>query len=200
MVIEEIEKWLKKGRDDAEDLVDLPWNVKNENGVLIGEHPKIPFILYVKEDDKFVRLRVYTGINTALLNQEERLEITRALMLLNGDVDLLKYTLEGLDESVVLRIDLDKASFTKKVFEDALTSILAGLYLMVRTLHLEEEFSQQLMDRVVGMVKDRLESGATRDNLVKFLIEKVGLKKDNAEEIIDEVMKNIKKENLVDYA
>ena len=200
MVIEKIEKWLKEGRDDAEDLVDLPWNVRYENGILIAEHPKIPFTLYVKDDENYVRLRVYPGINTALLNQDERLEITRALMILNGNVDLLKFTLEGIDESVVLRIDLDKASFDKKVFEDSLTSLLAGLYLMVRALHLEEEFSKQLLDRVVGMVKERLNSGATRDSLIKFLVTKVGLKEDNAKEIIDEVIKNIKKEDLKDYA
>ncbi len=198
-MMSQIAQWLKEGRDDAEDLVDLPWKVEIEDGVLEAQHPKIPFILYVREDENFIRLRVYTGIETALWNQEERLNITRTLLILNANVDLLKYVLEGLNEEVVLRIDLDKSSFEKKVFEDALVALLTGLYLMVRALKMEEEFSQQLLERVIGMVRERMEAGATRMDIINFLTQTVGLNKNEAEEIVDEIMKSIKKEDLKGY-
>ncbi len=198
-MMSQIAQWLKEGRDDAEDLVDLPWKVEIEDGTLEAQHPKIPFILYVREDENFIRLRVYTGIETALWNQEERLNITRTLLILNANVDLLKYVLEGLNEEVVLRIDLDKSSFKKKVFEDALVALLTGLYLMVRALKMEEEFSQQLLERVIGMVRERMEAGATRTDIINFLTQTVGLKRNEAEEIVDEIMKSIKKEDLKGY-
>ena len=198
-MMSQIAQWLKEGRDDAEDLVDLPWKVEIEDGVLEAQHPKIPFILYVREDENFIRLRVYTGIETALWNQEERLNITRTLLILNANVDLLKYVLEGLNEEVVLRIDLDKSSFEKKVFEDALVALLTGLYLMVRALKMEEEFSQQLLERVIGMVRERMEAGATRMDIINFLTQTVGLNKNEAEEIVDEIMKSIKKDDLKGY-
>ncbi len=198
-MMSQIAQWLEEGRDDAEDLVDLPWKVEFEDGVLEAQHPKIPFILYVREDENFIRLRVYTGIETALWNQEERLNITRTLLILNANVDLLKYVLEGLNEEVVLRIDLDKSSFEKKVFEDALVALLTGLYLMVRALKMEEEFSQQLLERVIGMVRERMEAGATRIDIINFLTQTVGLNRNEAEEIVDEIMKSIKKEDLKGY-
>ncbi len=194
MLLDEIEKWLREGNDDAQDLVDLPWNVERENNTLMAQHPKIPFILYVSEDDNFIRLRVYTGIETAVEDTKERLKIARALLLLNGSADYLKFALEGINEEVVLQIDLGKKYFTKGVFEDSIAAMVTGMYMMVRALGLEEEFQDQLFARLVGLVKERLSEGAKREDVVKFLINRVGLKKKDAEEIVDEIMKSMDKD------
>ncbi|AGB05239.1 hypothetical protein AciM339_1382 [Aciduliprofundum sp. MAR08-339] len=194
MLLDEIEKWLREGNDDAQDLVDLPWNVERENNTLMAQHPKIPFILYVSEDDNFIRLRVYTGIETAVEDTKERLKIARALLLLNGSADYLKFALEGINEEVVLQIDLGKKYFNKGVFEDSIAAMVTGMYMMVRALDLEEEFQNQLFARLVGLVKERLSEGAKREDVVKFLINRVGLKKKDAEEIVDEIMKSMDKD------
>jgi len=194
MLLDEIEKWLREGNDDAQDLVDLPWNVERENNTLMAQHPKIPFILYVSEDDNFIRLRVYTGIETAVEDTKERLKIARALLLLNGSADYLKFALEGINEEVVLQIDLGKKYFNKGVFEDSIAAMVTGMYMMVRALDLEEEFQNQLFARLVGLVKERLSEGAKREDVVKFLVNRVGLKKKDAEEIVDEIMKSMDKD------
>ncbi len=194
MLLDEIEKWLKEGTDDAQDLVNLPWNVERDGNTLMAQHPKIPFILYITEDENFIRLRVYTGIETAVEELKDRLRIARALLILNGSVDYLKFALENLDEEVVLQIDLGKKYFNKDIFEDSIASMLTGMYMMVRALDLEEEFQNQLFVRLVGLVKERLSEGATRDDVVKFLINRVGLKKKDAEDIVDEIMKSMNKD------
>ncbi len=198
MILDDIEKWLKEGSEDAQDLVDLPWNVERDNNTLVAQHPKIPFILNVIEDENFIRLRVYTGIETAVEDIKERLRITRALMILNGGVDYLKFALEGINEEVVLQVDIGKKYFNKDIFEDSIASILTGMYMMVKALDMEEEFRDELFARLVGMVKDRLSDGASRDDLIKFLTNRVGLNKKDAEQVVDEIMKSMK-ENVKGY-
>ncbi|EDY35891.1 hypothetical protein ABOONEI_1090 [Aciduliprofundum boonei T469] len=194
MLLDDIEKWLKEGTEDAQDLVDLPWNVEREGNALVAQHPKIPFILNVMEDENFIRLRVYTGIETAIEELKERLRIIRALMILNGGVDYLKFALEGINEEVVLQVDLGKKYFNKGMFEDSIASILTGMYMMVKALDMEEEFRDELFARLVGMVKERLNEGASRDDLIKFLTKRVGLNKKDAEQVVDEIMKSMNKD------
>ncbi len=194
MMLDDIEKWLVEGTEDAQDLVDLPWKVIREGNTLQAQHPKIPFILYVTEDMKFIRLRVFTGIETAVEDVKERLKIARTLLILNGSVDYLKFALEGLNEEVVLQIDLGKKYFSKELFEDAIASMVTGLYLMVKALDIEEEFKEQLFMRLIGLIKERLSEGATKDDLIDFLINRVGLKKRDAEQIVDEIIKGMKQD------
>jgi len=194
MLLDDIEKWLKEGTEDAQDLVDLPWNVEREDNTLVAQHPKIPFILNVIEDENFIRLRVYTGIETAIEELKERLKIIRALMILNGGVDYLKFALEGINEEVVLQVDLGKKYFNKDIFEDSIASILTGMYMMVKALDIEEEFRDELFARLVGLVKERLSEGASRDDLINFLTKRVGLNKKDAEQVVDEIMKSMNKD------
>ncbi len=201
MLIEEIAKWLREGHDDADNLVDLPWNVKISENTLNAEHPKVPFTLYVMEDQRFIRARVYTGIETAIMEMEDRLKIARTLLILNANVDLVKFVLSGLNEEVVLRVDIDKKVLTKDVFEDVLVALLTSLYGMVKALNLEKEFSMQIMERVKGMIRDKINSGAKRDDIIEFLVKRIGMNKNNAEEVVDEIMKRLKKEeNIKGYA
>ncbi len=193
-MLDDIEKWLVEGREDAQDLVDLPWKVRREGNTLQAQHPKIPFILYVTEDMKFIRLRVFTGIETAVDDVKDRLKIARTLLILNGSVDYLKFALEGLNEEVVLQIDIGKKYFSKGLFEDAIASMVTGLYLMVKALDIEEEFREQLFMRLIGLIKERMSEGATKDDLIDFLINRVGLKKKDAEQIVDEIIKGMKQD------
>ena len=194
MMLEDIEKWLVEGSEDAQDLVDLPWKVRREGNTIQAQHPKIPFILYVTEDLNFIRLRVFTGIETAVEEVKERLKIARTLLILNGSVDYLKFALEGLNEEIVLQIDLGKKYFNKNLFEDSIASLVTGLYLMVRALNIEEEFREQLFMRLIGLIKERLSEGASKEELITFLINRVGLKKKDAEEIVDEIIKGMKQD------
>ena len=193
-MMDEIEKWLVEGSEDAQDLVDLPWKVEREGNTLVAQHPKIPFYLYVTEDANSIQLRVYTGIETAVEETKERLKVLRTLMILNGGIDYLKYALEDINEEVVLRVDLSKKYFNKDMFEDAIATLLTGMYLMVKALEMEEEFREQLFVRLVGMVRERLSEGASKEEVIKFLTTRVGLNQKDAEDIVDEILKNLNKD------
>jgi len=194
-VEEQVLKWLKEGRDDAEDIVDFPWNVKKQSEhVYLAEYPKIPFVLNVVFTEGFVHLIVPFGLETVSLEPSERLKLYHTLLLLNDKINLLKFTLSGFNEEIVLRVDLDRKSLGKEEFNDALTSLLIGVNELVKALGLEKDFARSIFERVALMIIERLQRGATKKDLVKFLVVKVGMKREEAEAFIDEIIKAQKEE------
>ncbi|MGC8663224.1 MAG: YbjN domain-containing protein [Thermoplasmata archaeon] len=184
---EEIKKWLTSGTDTKEDMMDLVWNVKDQKTYLVAENPKIPFILYIFISEKFIRIQISTGLKTALLDPIQRLDIYRKLLLLNDKIDMPKFVIEGTDEEIVLKVDLDIGSLNKNEFSDALMGALTSLYMMIKEFQLEEEFNKRLTERIVGMIQEKLNEGATREEIKDFLMKKVGLDQKTAENLINDI-------------
>ncbi len=186
----EIIRWLTSGSDKSEDPVNLIWDVKIEQNVIVAEHPKIPFALHVIVTNRFVRMNVFTGLETALLEPIQRLDISRKLLFLNDRINLVKYVIRGINEEIVLSSELDLVSITKEEFNDALTGLITALFMMVKEFKLEEEFNRQVTERIILMVKERMEKGEKREDLLNFLVNKVGMDKNSAEKLLDEIIKS----------
>lgn len=181
-------EWLREGDDTAQDIVDLPWSVKEaQPGTYLAEHPRMPFSLLVMFSEGFVHLLVPMGLETFSMPNDEKLRIYHTLLRLNDQVHLMKFTLSGMNDDVYLRVDLDKKTLGKEEFNDALTALLIGLLSSVSALGLEEAFAREIFDRIVGMVLDRVDRGASREELMKFLTVKVGMTVEDAKNLLDEV-------------
>jgi len=186
---EDVLVWLRSGKDDAEDIVDLPWNVKEvEPHRYLAEHPRMPFRLLLIFTDDFLRLVVPFGLETISLGTAERMKVYRILLKLNDRINLMKFLLSGINDDVYLRVDLDRKTLGKAEFNDALTALFIGMLTAVSELGLEEEFRRELFDRVVAMVIERLQKGASRSELEEFLIRKVGMSKSDAEELLTQLL------------
>ena len=180
--------WLEAGDDTAEDLVDLPWSVREiRPNTYVAEHPRMPFSFLVVFSEGFVHLLVPLGLETFSMPNEDKLKIYHTLLRLNDQVNMMKFTLSEMNDDVYLRVDLDKKTLGKDEFNDALTSLLMGLLASVSALGLEEAFAREIFDRIVGMVVDRMEKGASRAELMRFLTVKVGMVAEDAKNLLDEV-------------
>ncbi len=191
--VEDIEEsilgWLREGDDSAPDIVDLPWVVNPvRDNVYLAEHPRLPFTLLLVFSDEFVQLVVPLGLETLSMSTGDRLRVYHTLLKLNDDINLLKYTLSGMNDEVTLRVDLDKKTLGKDEFNDALTVLLIGLQAAVTNLGLEEEFANEVFERLVGMVVSRLEKGATEEELMRFLTQKVGMPEKDAKELLNTIL------------
>jgi len=184
--LENIENWLKIGKDEAEDLIDLPWKVTlQEDGWLMAEHPKVPFTLFIGMDEEYIHFFVFSGIETALLEPTDRLSIYRQLLFLNNDVNLMKFVIEGTDEEIALKTDLDIKNITKEEIDDALMALLTGLYIMIQALDMEKEFNEEIKNRTYLVVKEKIAKGAKEQDLIEFLNKKMGISKKEAKKIND---------------
>ncbi len=183
----EIVSWLTSGTEKTDDLLDLQWDVKIYKNEIVAEHPKVPFILHIIINQYTLRLEVYTGIETALLDVVQRLDIARKLLFLNDRITLAKFTIRGINEEIILTSELDLISFSKEELSDSLSGMVTAMFMMVRELKIEEEFNKQLAMRVIMMVRDRMSKGETKDDIINFLINKVGMDRENAEKLYDEI-------------
>ncbi|NJE85439.1 DNA-binding protein [Thermococcus sp. CX2] len=181
--------WLKEGDDAAKDIVDLPWSITNVGqGVYMAEHPRMPFTLLVMFSEGFVHLIVPLRLETLAMTKDERLKVYHTLLLLNDRVNLMKFTLSGMNDEVYLRVDLDKKSLGKEEFNDALAALLIGLQEAVTVLGIEEAFAQEVFDRIVWMVYERIQKGATKEELLRFLVAKVGMPESDAKKLLNEIL------------
>lgn len=185
--------WLREGRDDARDIADLPWTVTRTGPThYLAQYPKMPFVLNLIFGEGFVYLLVPLGVETLALSNDERLKIYHTLLRLNDKVNLLKFTLSGMNDEIVLRVDLDKKTLGKGEFNDALTVLLIGVNEVVRALGLEEDFARSIFEHVIGMIVERIEKGATKGELLKFLTVKVGMSRKDAEALLDQIFEAVK--------
>ena len=185
----EIVSWLTSGTEKTDDLLDLQWEVNVSKNEIIAEHPKVPFVIHIIINQYTLRLEVYTGIETALLDVVQRLDISRKLLFLNDRITLAKFTVRGINEEIILTSDLDLISFSKEELSDSLSGMVTAMFMMVKELKMEEEFNKQLAMRLIMMVRDRMSKGETKDDIINFLINKVGMDRENAEKLYDEIMK-----------
>jgi len=182
-------EWLRSGSEDAADIVDLPWEVREvEEGMYVAEHPKMPFTLVVMFSNNFVHLIIPTSLETCGMDESDKLYVYHTLLELNERIYMMKFSLGKPNDSVNIRVDLDKASLSKEEFNDALTALAIGLLSGVSALGLEGEFVEKMFDRIIEMLLERIEKGYTYEQLMEFLTVKVGLDEKEAKEILDAVL------------
>nr|WP_240922828.1 DNA-binding protein [Thermococcus sp. Bubb.Bath] len=186
---------MRSGSEGAEDIVDLPWNVKEagENRY-VAEHPKIPFLLNVLFMDGFVRLAAPSGVETIAMRLEDKVKAYHTLLVLNERMNLLKFTLSGMNDEITLRVDLDEKTLGKEEFNDALTALLVGMNVLMDSLGLTQEFQEMIFERLALMVLGRMQNGASEKEIVEFLTKKVGMEKKEAEALLSELKKAVKED------
>ncbi|MEM0155238.1 MAG: hypothetical protein QW597_01370 [Thermoplasmataceae archaeon] len=185
---EQILNWLSSGNNDSSNLVDLKWIISEEDGRVKLVNEKIPFTIYVGFHPDTLHIKVRTGIETAVIDPVVRLATYHALLLLNNQAELVKFMLEGINEEIVARSDIQTMSLTKTELNESFNMLLSALYMMVKTLKLEEQFKRQVTDRMIMMINGLIQEGKSRDEIKAYLVKRIGFKEDESEAILKEVM------------
>ena len=190
-----IEKWLKKGSDDAKKIIDLPWNVtrsENENGInLFASYPRFPFTLLFRIDNYNTVVVLDMGFPTDSLDVQERLDIYRKLLLLNGEIPYSKFSLVGDDLNVVIVSEIETSKVDHDMLNDRIEAILNSAYKMAQALNLQEELQQIMLENIVATVKEKIEKGSNRKDVMEYLMTKLKISPEVAKKIVDEVEKQI---------
>ncbi len=189
-VMDEIKNWLVQGRPDADNLVDFPWEVEEqEDGSLRAIHPKFPIdiIAWCDDDIGVIRLTATTNYPTISLDKDERLRIYHKLLRMNA-APLAKFLLFDDDDYVNVAVDLSVKTLGKQEFNDALAMLIASVNAAVKALGLEEEFTKLMFNQLVMLVRKHIEEGWGRDRLVNYLVNRVGMSREDAEELINDLL------------
>ncbi|MCL4334488.1 MAG: hypothetical protein M1402_00085 [Candidatus Thermoplasmatota archaeon] len=186
-VQESVLQWLQTP-GNGKRLIDLEWSVKKAGNLYIIQNEKVPFTILLTFGDRTLNLIVDTGVETAILENQKRLTIYRSLLILNRQVELVKFMLDGMNENVFARVDMEIAGMTRDVLDEALNVLLSALYIMVKALNLEDQFNQMVVDRMVDTINTMTSEGKSRDDIVKYLVEHVGFPQKDAERVVDEIL------------
>ena len=188
---EKFTKWLMEGKEDAEKILGIPWDIQVKEGtkedIITATHPKIPLPLKIYVSRYFANLYMDPGVPTDTMTVEERMRAYKKLLYMNADLNLMKTSLVGEEQRVVLMVDLDLVCLNKSEFNDALAALSLGVRRVIDSFDLEEELSQQMFDRAVEMVCEKIKAQESKENIIDFLVDRVGMN----QEYTDEFMKNI---------
>jgi ketopantoate reductase len=185
---DQILNWLSSGNNESSNIIDLKWVISEDDGRVKLVNEKVPFTIYMGFHPDTLHIKVRTGIETAVIDTGVRLATYHALLLLNSQAELVKFMLEGINEEIVARSDIQTTSLTKAGLNEGFNMLLSALYLMVKALKLEEQFKRQVTDRMIMMINGLIQEGKPRDEIKTYLMKRVGLDEDESETILKEVM------------
>lgn len=193
---EKFTRWLKKGKEEASRVIDMPWDievkVEEEKDIITAAHPKIPFPIVIHVSEEFANIYMDTAIPTDTIEVEMRMRAYKKLLYMNTNLNLMKTGLVGEEQRVVLIVDLSLTSLNKTEFNEAITAISFGAHHVVEALGLTKELSTAMLERTAQMVSDKVKGGDSKDDILKFLIQRVGMEKVYAEEFMKKIMDTIK--------
>ncbi len=183
-----VEEWLRSGRPDADNLIDFPWEIEKEDGVLVAVHPKFPLRirLVCSEDAKSIRASTWLAIPTIVKPNETRLILYRKMLRMNT-IPLAKYMLVGDEDYIGAAVDLSIESLGKKEFNDALAFLLTAINSIASEIGETEELYRQMLEELIRLVKKHFEEGWGWDKMVRYLVEYVGMNREEAEGFLTKI-------------
>ena len=185
-------EWLKEVIGDSDKPLDEYWDAKiiesNETIWIKAESPKQPFNVFIKIERGFASLQVYPGIETAVMDSQERLKIYRDLLILSDRWRMVKYVIEGDNDDIVIKTDLDLSSLGREEFNDALTVTLLAMNDLVKKLGLQKTYEEAQIMHVLDIIKKKNSEGETKEQIVDYLIKTFGVSRDVAIEIVSQTL------------
>ncbi|MCD6488050.1 MAG: hypothetical protein J7K21_02375 [Desulfurococcales archaeon] len=185
-ILEQLAKWLKEGRPDANNLVDFPWEIeRSSNDTIRAIHPRFPVEINIlcSDEAESIRAVIATNIITINMDNPTRVKLYRRLLRLNN-MPFAKYILFGEEDSVAVAVDLSIYSLGKREFNDALAFLISGLVSVAKEFGIEEELYQSMINELASLVAKHFEEGWSREKLLDYLVNIVGMNPKDAEEFL----------------
>jgi len=209
-LIESILEWLKNGKDNPDTLVDVRWVISNEDRDEDGRlrsfeaiFPEFPISLIIidlsidpEHGLNIIRMVIETGIQTLMYDVKDREYIYRSVLQLARN-PIVKYYLYGENLNLAIVVDLDAKSLSKEEFNDALAFIIAGTIHLYEKLGAQDLLKKELVDHLLILIKKYIEQGWTREQLIEFLVNKGGMPKDDAIQLINKLMGGSQREGML---
>ena len=188
--VEDFVSWLEAGHEDGETFLELPWETRvQQDGdlkVIVARHPRVVFPVGIWVDKYFASMKINTTICPDVWDMAKQMALYKKLLFLNTDFNVVAVGLSHRENQITLVIDLDLSSLNEEEFSQDLQSLIIGAYKIIEILDLGDEFSKIFGSQVKAMVDEKLNAGESRDDILEFLSERVGI--EQAEEFLEKVL------------
>ena len=190
--MEKVIGWLEE-ENGGKRLVNQKWEISpiEDSDIIMASTEDLPFSIGIEVTDRFVNLVIYTGIETAVIPNQERLKLYRDILLLNNENQMMKFLLAGREETIGIRVDLDIMSLGKTEFDDALSSLIIGAEALRTALSSDSNDTDKDKENdIVNIISSELESGRSADSIINDLVS-AGMQKEDAVAIVKEIAKKL---------
>ncbi|MBA3046554.1 MAG: hypothetical protein KKH41_01570 [Candidatus Thermoplasmatota archaeon] len=186
-----IKKWLEDGRDGAEDILDIPWDVALTEGeksdCMEASLPSIPFGIDIFVSKDFISMYLDMRYATDTLDYKEKMRLYKKLLIMNRDFYMMKTSLTGDEDCIMICADLDLASLNKTEFNNALSYLVMGSTQAIKILELGDEIYKYMMARTMHTISDMRKGGQTKDSIKDYLLNRVGVDEEIATAMLEEL-------------
>jgi hypothetical protein len=186
-----IKKWLEEGKDDAEDIIDIPWDIVLEetekSDYIKASLPSIPFTIDIHVGEEFIGLYLDMKYFTDVLEVKEKMRLYKKLLVMNRDFNTMKTTLSGDQDSIVVCVDIDLASLNKTEFSNALTSLVMGSTQVIKILDMGDEIYKYMMARTMRSISEMHKGGKTKETIKDYLLHRVGVDEEMAAAMLSQL-------------
>lgn len=188
-----LKKWLEEGKMRTDKIAQMPWDVALAEGEgsdhLVATLPSIPFSIEMFVGPEYANLYIDMRYPTDALDPVERMRLYKRLLNINKEFNMLKTSLMGEDDGIILSINLDLASLNEKEFDNALTAMVIGSSQLASQLGMSENIRNFMMSRTLYKIVEMLSEGKTKKEVMHYLLYRVGVDQDMANMFWDEVAK-----------
>lgn len=191
--LEKVVEWLGEV-GNGKSLVNQKWDMTpiEDTDIIMASTEGLPFSIGIEITEKFVNLVIYTGIETAVLPNQDRLKLYRDLLLLNNENQMMKLLLAGREETIGIRVDLDILTLGKMEFNDALSSLIIGAEALKTILssNITGQTDEKEQNSIEDIIASELESGKSKKSIIKDLVS-AGMSKEDATAIVKEIAEKL---------
>ncbi|HDJ27359.1 MAG TPA: hypothetical protein ENF35_03525 [Aciduliprofundum sp.] len=187
--LELVAKWLREGRDDAKMLVDLPWQVREREGYLEASHPRFPFKVKILKRGEILTLIVDPGLVLYTLPREEKLLAFKRLLALNSEFSLVRASVAGDDDRVLVLADLEIKTLNKEVLNDFLNTLISSVVAVYHKLGRADELDDLFYKHILSIAEELMNRGMSEEDAVRYLTVKIALPRPVADSLIRDLVK-----------
>ncbi len=184
-----VAKWLREGRDDAKMLVDLPWQVREREGYLEASHPRFPFKVKILKRGEILTLIVDPGLVLYTLPREEKLLAFKRLLALNSEFSLVRASVAGDDDRVLVLADLEIKTLNKEVLNDFLNTLISSVVAVYHKLEKADELDDLFYKHILSIAEELMNRGMSEEDAVRYLTVKIALPRPVADSLIRDLVK-----------
>lgn len=184
-----VAKWLREGRDDAKMLVDLPWQVREREGYLEASHPRFPFKVKILKRGEILTLIVDPGLVLYTLPREEKLLAFKRLLALNSEFSLVRASVAGDDDRVLVLADLEIKTLSKEVLNDFLNTLISSVVAVYHKLGKADELDDLFYKHILSIAEELMNRGMSEEDAVRYLTVKIALPRPVADSLIRDLVK-----------
>ena len=188
---DKLSNWLKKGKDDSNTILDMPWEVTVVEGDVFdriqAHHPRFPFPVNMAVSEGFVQMVIDPNIPTDSWDATERMRVYKKLLITNLNFNLIYTALAGDDNAIVVACDFDLKSLGKAEFNDGITFLLATTINIIDSLGLGDHLNQYMYQIQKALVMDMIGNQKSDEEILKFLTVRIGLEEEYSKTFLKEV-------------